>query len=67
MCVNFINFLYLIASVCFIVALKGLSDAKTARNGNVIGIDCGLAKISVYEDKCRLGCLCLDDMTEIYV
>ena len=37
------------------------------KNGNVIGIDCGLAKISVYEDKCRLGCLCLDDMTEIYV
>ena len=37
------------------------------KNGNVIGIDCGLAKISVYNEKCRLGCLCLDTLDEIYV
>ena len=36
------------------------------KNGNVIGIDCGLAKISAYQEKCQLACLCLDTMTEIY-
>ncbi|MGB0935362.1 MAG: NAD(P)(+) transhydrogenase (Re/Si-specific) subunit beta [Alphaproteobacteria bacterium] len=29
---------YLIASVCFIMALKGLSSAETSRNGNTFGI-----------------------------
>ena len=29
--------LYLVAAVCFILALKGLSSPKTARNGNLIG------------------------------
>jgi NAD(P) transhydrogenase subunit beta len=28
---------YLLAAVCFIIALKGLSSPKTARNGNLIG------------------------------
>ena len=28
---------YLVAAVCFILALKGLSSPKTARNGNLIG------------------------------
>ncbi len=31
-------FLYLIASVCFIMALRGLSSPKTARMGNIYGI-----------------------------
>ncbi|MGH7124591.1 MAG: NAD(P)(+) transhydrogenase (Re/Si-specific) subunit beta, partial [Stellaceae bacterium] len=31
-------FLYLIASVCFILALRGLSSPQTARTGNVYGI-----------------------------
>ncbi|MEN8236418.1 MAG: NAD(P)(+) transhydrogenase (Re/Si-specific) subunit beta [Pseudomonadota bacterium] len=31
-------FLYLIAGVCFILALKGLASAKTARNGNLFGM-----------------------------
>jgi NAD(P) transhydrogenase subunit beta len=30
-------FLYLVAAVCFILALKGLSSPKTARNGNLLG------------------------------
>jgi NAD(P) transhydrogenase subunit beta len=30
--------LYLIASVCFILALKGLSSPKSARQGNLLGI-----------------------------
>lgn len=28
---------YLVAAVCFILALKGLSSPRTARNGNLIG------------------------------
>jgi NAD(P) transhydrogenase subunit beta len=31
-------FLYLIASICFIMALRGLSSPDTARNGNYFGI-----------------------------
>lgn len=31
-------FFYLIAGVCFILALKGLSSAKTSRNGNLFGM-----------------------------
>ncbi len=32
-----LGLLYLIAAVCFILALKGLSSPRTARNGNLIG------------------------------
>ncbi len=31
-------FLYLVASVCFIMALRGLSSPQTARGGNIFGI-----------------------------
>jgi NAD(P) transhydrogenase subunit beta len=31
------GFIYLVAAVCFILALKGLSSPKTARNGNLLG------------------------------
>src|SRR5207248_2164489 len=31
-------FLYLVASVCFIMALRGLSSPQTARGGNLYGI-----------------------------
>ena len=30
--------LYLLASICFIMALRGLSSPETARNGNLYGI-----------------------------
>ena len=30
--------LYLVASVCFIMALRGLSSPQTARGGNLYGI-----------------------------
>lgn len=33
-----VNILYLIAAVCFILALKGLSSASSSRGGNLFGI-----------------------------
>ncbi|WP_429261598.1 NAD(P)(+) transhydrogenase (Re/Si-specific) subunit beta [Paraburkholderia atlantica] len=38
MSVNVVTLLYLVASVCFIQALKSLSNPKTARAGNVFGM-----------------------------
>ncbi|MEM5438391.1 NAD(P)(+) transhydrogenase (Re/Si-specific) subunit beta [Paraburkholderia diazotrophica] len=38
MSMNVVTLLYLIASVCFIQALKGLSNPKSARAGNVFGM-----------------------------
>ncbi|HEX7913742.1 MAG TPA: NAD(P)(+) transhydrogenase (Re/Si-specific) subunit beta, partial [Paraburkholderia sp.] len=35
---NIVMLLYLVASVCFIQALKGLSNPKTARTGNTFGM-----------------------------
>jgi len=34
---NAVELLYLVAAVCFILALKGLSSPRTARRGNLIG------------------------------
>ena len=38
MSMNLVTMLYLIASVCFIQALKGLSHPSTARRGNSFGM-----------------------------
>ncbi|MBW8308825.1 MAG: NAD(P)(+) transhydrogenase (Re/Si-specific) subunit beta [Candidatus Paracaedibacteraceae bacterium] len=38
MSTSFSSFLYLISAVCFIMALRGLSSAKTSRMGNMYGI-----------------------------
>ena len=38
MSVSVSAFLYLISSVCFIMALRGLSSPKTSRMGNIYGI-----------------------------
>ncbi|KXV09472.1 NAD synthetase [Caballeronia megalochromosomata] len=38
MSLNLVTLLYLVASVCFIQALKGLSHPKTARLGNLFGM-----------------------------
>ncbi|MGH7060267.1 MAG: NAD(P)(+) transhydrogenase (Re/Si-specific) subunit beta, partial [Stellaceae bacterium] len=35
---NLSAFFYLIASICFILALRGLSSPRTARGGNFFGI-----------------------------
>jgi len=35
---NLLTFIYLMASVCFIMALRGLSSPKTAKAGNIYGI-----------------------------
>jgi NAD(P) transhydrogenase subunit beta len=41
--------LYLVAAVCFILALKGLSSPRTARRGNLIGAaGAGLAVVTVF-------------------
>ncbi|HZK59379.1 MAG TPA: NAD(P)(+) transhydrogenase (Re/Si-specific) subunit beta [Cryobacterium sp.] len=43
------SILYLIAAVCFILALKGLSSPKTARRGNLIGAaGAALAVVTVF-------------------
>src|SRR5512134_2320961 len=38
MSANQVALWYLVASICFILALKGLSHPSTARRGNVLGI-----------------------------
>ena len=38
MSMNLVVLLYLVASVCFIQALKGLSHPTTSRRGNVFGM-----------------------------
>lgn len=38
MSANLSAFLYLISGICFILALKGLSSAKTSRQGNMYGM-----------------------------
>ena len=38
MSMNVVTLLYLIASICFIQALKGLSHPATARRGNAFGM-----------------------------
>ncbi|HEX2530754.1 MAG TPA: NADP transhydrogenase subunit beta, partial [Burkholderiaceae bacterium] len=38
MSMNLVTLFYLLASVCFIQALKGLSHPSTARRGNVFGM-----------------------------
>ncbi|MFV0934793.1 NAD(P)(+) transhydrogenase (Re/Si-specific) subunit beta, partial [Pseudomonas jessenii] len=38
MSMNLVTSLYLIASVCFIQALKGLSHPTTSRRGNLFGM-----------------------------
>ncbi|CBJ42020.1 NAD(P) transhydrogenase subunit beta [Ralstonia solanacearum CFBP2957] len=43
---NLVTLLYLLASVCFIQALKGLSHPSTARRGNVFGMS-GMAIAAV--------------------
>src|SRR2546427_7080805 len=43
---NLVTMLYLIASVCFIQALKGLSHPTSARRGNVFGMS-GMAIAAV--------------------
>ena len=37
------------------------------KQGNLIGIDCGMAYYAYYSNNAQLGCLCLNDLKEYYV
>ena len=52
MSMSVVTLLYLIASVCFIQALKGLSNPKTARIGNTFG----MAGMAIAIDAGMVGC-----------
>lgn len=56
MSMNLITLLYLVASVCFIQALKGLSHPTTSRRGNLFGmIGMGLAVLTTIGLIFKLG------------
>ncbi|WP_448132486.1 NAD(P)(+) transhydrogenase (Re/Si-specific) subunit beta [Stutzerimonas chloritidismutans] len=56
MSMNLITLLYLVASVCFIQALKGLSHPTTSRRGNLFGmIGMGLAVLTTVSLIFKLG------------
>ncbi|CAM5384661.1 NAD(P)(+) transhydrogenase (Re/Si-specific) subunit beta OS=Stutzerimonas stutzeri OX=316 GN=N5C32_03465 PE=4 SV=1 [Stutzerimonas stutzeri] len=56
MSMNLITLLYLVASVCFIQALKGLSHPATSRRGNLFGmIGMGLAVLTTVGLIFKLG------------
>ena len=56
MSMNLITLLYLVASVCFIQALKGLSHPTTSRRGNLFGmIGMGIAVITTVGLIFKLG------------
>ena len=49
MSMNLVTTLYLIASICFIQALKGLSHPTTSRRGNLFGmLGMALAAVNVF-------------------
>ena len=48
MSLNLVTLLYLVASVCFIQALKGLSHPTTSIRGNVFGMSGGGAVTRIY-------------------
>ena len=54
MSMNLVTLLYLIASVCFIQALKGLSNPKTARTGNAfVELHEFLTLLEAPEERCQ--------------
>ncbi|WP_165671575.1 NAD(P)(+) transhydrogenase (Re/Si-specific) subunit beta [Metapseudomonas otitidis] len=62
MSMNLITVLYLVASVCFIQALKGLSHPTTSRRGNLFGmIGMAIAVFTTVGLIYKLGALALKD------
>ncbi len=56
MSMNLITLLYLVASVCFIQALKGLSHPTTSRRGNLFGmVGMGIAVVTTVFLVFKLG------------
>ena len=57
MTANLVALWYLVASVCFILALKGLSHPETARRGNAFGIlwRPPVSKLQIQSDKVELS------------
>jgi NAD(P) transhydrogenase subunit alpha len=42
---QFINFLYFIGALCFILGIKGMTDPKTARLGNILKVEKVLSQL----------------------
>jgi H+-translocating NAD(P) transhydrogenase subunit beta len=55
---TWVQLVYLLCGVCFILALKGLSGPKTARNGNLLGAAAAVVG-------CALPFFYLDDMQNV--
>ncbi|HNN49325.1 MAG TPA: NAD(P)(+) transhydrogenase (Re/Si-specific) subunit beta, partial [Marmoricola sp.] len=44
---TWVQLVYLVGGVCFILALKGLSGPKTARNGNLLGAAAAVVAVAI--------------------
>ena len=61
--INLVTLLYLVASVCFIQALKGLSHPTTSRLGNAFGM-AGMLKKLPFAGTQNLGAQRMADMLQ---
>ena len=68
MSMNLITVLYLVASVCFIQALKGLSHPTTSRRGNVFGmVGMGIAVVTTVFLVFKLGAQLAVSLTGVVI
>ena len=57
---TWVQLVYLLCGVCFILALKGLSGPKTARNGNLLGAAAAVVG-------CALPFFYIDDLKNVWL